>query len=62
MKYSVLAVAFSMLFSHLPAVADPAEDFEALIDEHWEWQMRENPVRASRMGDRRRHGSPDRAR
>jgi prolyl oligopeptidase len=33
--------------------AGPTEDFGALLADHWEWQMRENPVRASRMGDRR---------
>jgi prolyl oligopeptidase len=34
-------------------LADAASDFEALLDEHWEWQLQQNPVRASRLGDRR---------
>jgi prolyl oligopeptidase len=33
--------------------ADPAGDFQALLDDEWDWQLRENPVRASRLGDRR---------
>ena len=35
------------------AVAGPADDFEALLDEAWEWQLRENPMFASSLGDRR---------
>lgn len=35
------------------AVADPAEDFHALLEDAWEWQLNENPVFASRLGDRR---------
>ncbi len=53
MKPYASLIIFSIFFSALPASAGPAEDFQALLDEHWEWQMRENPVRASRMGDRR---------
>jgi prolyl oligopeptidase len=34
-------------------LAGPAEDFNALLDEAWEWQLRENPVMASGLGDRR---------
>mgnify|MGYP001829146998 CR=1 FL=1 len=45
--------AFSLFFAHLPASAGPAEDFQALLEEHWEWRLSENPVRASRLGDRR---------
>ncbi len=33
--------------------AGPAEDFQALIDEAWEWQLVQNPVFASSLGDRR---------
>lgn len=36
-----------------PAVAAPADDFAALLEEAWEWQLREYPVFASRLGDRR---------
>ncbi|NIL94976.1 MAG: DUF885 family protein [Woeseiaceae bacterium] len=35
------------------AEADPTEDFHALLDEVWEWQLRESPMFASRLGDRR---------
>ena len=48
-----LATIFSFVFSSLTVQAGPTEDFAALLADHWEWQMRENPVRASRMGDRR---------
>lgn len=33
--------------------ADPTADFAALLDEAWEWQLDENPVQASMLGDRR---------
>ena len=33
--------------------AGPAEDFAALLDEAWEWQLKENPMMASGLGDRR---------
>jgi prolyl oligopeptidase len=48
-----LAIILSFIFSSLTVHAGPTEDFGALLADHWEWQMRENPVRASRMGDRR---------
>ncbi|MDG2374945.1 MAG: DUF885 domain-containing protein [Woeseiaceae bacterium] len=51
-KISILAT-FSMVLIGLSVHADPGEDFRILLDEHWEWQMLENPVRASQMGDRR---------
>lgn len=51
-KISILAT-FSMVLIGLSVHANPGEDFRILLDEHWEWQMLENPVRASRMGDRR---------
>jgi len=35
------------------AVATPAEEFSALLDEAWEWQLVENPMFASNLGDRR---------
>jgi prolyl oligopeptidase len=37
----------------LDAHGGPTEDFAALLEESWEWQLVENPVRASRLGDRR---------
>ena len=53
MSRSLPIAVLSLCFIALNADAGPAEDFEALLGEHWEWQMREDPVRASRMGDRR---------
>jgi len=35
------------------SLAGPAEDFAALLDEAWEWQLKENPMMASGLGDRR---------
>jgi uncharacterized protein (DUF885 family) len=46
-------VIFSFIFIGLQSHAGPTEDFQALLDEAWEWQLAENPVRASRLGDRR---------
>jgi len=46
-------VIFSLFIMSLPAYAGPAEDFQGLLDEAWEWQLAENPVGASRLGDRR---------
>ncbi len=37
-----------------PAIhADTAADFSTLLDEHWEWTLRNSPVMASALGDRR---------
>ncbi len=35
------------------ALADASSDFEQLLDDAWQWQLAENPVFASRLGDRR---------
>ena len=35
------------------AVAGPADDFSALLEEAWEWRLADDPVFASRLGDRR---------
>lgn len=53
MKTISILATFSLIFIGLSVRADPGGDFRDLLDEHWEWQMLENPVRASRMGDRR---------
>ena len=47
----IIAIGLGSLSANV--VADAASDFEALLDEHWEWQLQQNPVRASRLGDRR---------
>ena len=41
--------------SSAQVLADEAADFEALLDEAWEWRLAENPVFASRLGDRRKN-------
>lgn len=47
-------LAISLIFlTNLAANADPADDFQALLDESWEWQLVQNPVFASSLGDRR---------
>jgi len=43
-----LALSFSQT-----SIAGPTEDFHALLDEAWEWQLKENPMMASGLGDRR---------
>ncbi|MDX1405466.1 MAG: DUF885 domain-containing protein [Woeseiaceae bacterium] len=48
-----LFVTVSLLTGTLLAQADPAEDFASLLHDAWEWQLNENPVFASRLGDRR---------
>ena len=42
----------ALLATGTPAAAAPAEDFRALIDEHWAWYLRENPVYATILGVR----------
>jgi len=44
---------FCLIFIHLEAQSDPAQDFASLLNDSWEWELAENPVRASRLGDRR---------
>jgi len=35
------------------ALAGPAEDFNALLGEHWKWRLLESPTFASALGDKR---------
>jgi uncharacterized protein (DUF885 family) len=35
-----------------PAAAAPADDFQALLDEHYQWLLRENPTEATALGVR----------
>ena len=44
-----------LLIVGLGAHADPSEDFTALLHDAWEWRLNENPVMASRLGDRRKN-------
>ncbi|MGB5352441.1 MAG: DUF885 domain-containing protein [Woeseia sp.] len=39
------------------AAADAASDFNGLLHDAWEWQLRESPVFASQLGDRRYNSS-----
>ena len=40
-------------FTPLTAAADANDNFAALLDEAWEWQLAAEPMLASRLGDRR---------
>jgi len=51
----ILATAL-LLMVGLCAHAGPGEDLATLLSDAWEWQLAENPVFASRLGDRRQNG------
>ena len=51
MRLSILAAA-AMLSLAAPAAATPAGDFRALMDEHYAWLLRDNPVEATALGVR----------
>ncbi|MFQ6005434.1 MAG: DUF885 family protein [Woeseia sp.] len=46
-------VTCSILLINICVHAAPADDFHALLDEAWEWQLVQYPVFASSLGDRR---------
>ena len=46
-----LAVLLGLLAG--ASFADATMDFEQLLEEQWEWQLKSSPVRASMLGDRR---------
>ncbi len=49
-----LRLSITMIFlANMTAHAGPTEDFQALLEETWEWQLVRNPVFASSLGDRR---------
>jgi prolyl oligopeptidase len=52
MKTSRLTV-LALLLTAMSALAGPSEDFAALLDEHWEWQLAQYPTFASSLGDHR---------
>jgi prolyl oligopeptidase len=52
MKWAQLGL-LTLILNAATASAGPAEDFAALLDEVWEWQLAENPMFASRLGDKR---------
>ncbi len=53
MRTTILTVLALASLAPAAAVADATDDFRALLEEHWEWVLAENPVFASRLGDRR---------
>lgn len=50
--HRIIAAIFLSLATY-SASAGPAEDFKALLNEAWEWQLDEDPIWASMLGDRR---------
>jgi prolyl oligopeptidase len=48
-----LLASLSLVLACAAASAGPTEDFQALLDDAWEWRLDENPVMASQLGDRR---------
>ena len=57
-RYLPLSLAFilSLLITAAAGPADADEQLEALFEREWEWNMRENPTWASRLGDLRYNG------
>jgi prolyl oligopeptidase len=53
MSLARIALAIITLSLSQASIAGPTEDFHALLDEAWEWQLQEYPMFASRLGDRR---------
>ncbi|WCT72321.1 DUF885 family protein [Sphingomonas naphthae] len=53
------AIAALALATASIAPAAPADDFKALLADHWRWTLANNPVLASRMGDRSGDGKLD---
>ncbi|MCH9694355.1 MAG: DUF885 domain-containing protein [Gammaproteobacteria bacterium] len=53
MKTLRLVTTATLILSASAAFADATSDFQALLDEHWEWSISNNPVMASMLGDRR---------
>ena len=35
-----------------PALAAPSDDLKAVISDHWQWWLKENPVAATSLGVR----------
>jgi uncharacterized protein (DUF885 family) len=64
MRLALPLTAAFMLTLAAPAAATPAEDFRRLMDEHYQWLLRENPTDATALGvrdydDRIRDLSPE---
>jgi prolyl oligopeptidase len=53
MKKTGIACTLLLLGMAGSALADASSDFRALLAEHWEWSLKNSPLMASTMGDRR---------
>ena len=53
MKTPVKALASLLIFASSASFADATTDFALLLEEHWEARLANNPLTASRNGDRR---------
>jgi prolyl oligopeptidase len=53
MKKTGIAFTVLWLLTGGVALGDATEDFNTLLDEHWQWTLQSSPVMASMMGDRR---------
>jgi len=53
MRKMILVLASACFLTTNAVWADTGEDFAALLDEVWEWQLAQNPMMASQQGDRR---------
>ena len=53
MKKTGIAFTLALLGLAGSALADATSEFRDLLDEHWQWTLRNSPVMASSMGDRR---------
>ena len=55
--FSMKKIMIALVWLTLPvtgaAQADATADFQALLDEHWEWTLSNSPVMASALGDKR---------
>src|SRR3954470_14572131 len=51
MRLALLAACASFALA-APASAAPADDFRKLLDDHYAWLLRENPVQATALGIR----------
>ena len=45
-----IVFALLLLMSGVPAVAAPADDFHALLADHWAWYLKNDPVTATTLG------------
>ena len=53
MRPMLAAVSVAALLAcAAPAMAAPADDFRSLLDDHYAWLLRENPVYATALGVR----------